>query len=722
VLRRNRSVLSRCAVGLVALVLTACGGSQQSLLPSAAPPKSGGSNANAAFARVTVIIKLPRKAVANTALRRRPLFVSPSIASATVTVSATGSPTAKATSNVVCSTATPPSCTVTATILAPVQNYDTFTVVAYDRPNGAGNVLSQGSTVYPVSAGQNLQVPIVLQGIVASILAVNVANATPLTGTSATSTVLVSAADADGNVIAGQYLPSTPGQPPVTLQLYENDGEGLFSFAGGGTITATATLTSSTVPATVYLRAKADVSTPDDVTIIATLPNAPFVPGTSAIPATSILGEITTQCPPASPFCVFYPTGYELAATQQRSNDPTINPAVLASAIDNWDQNGIPGTPQDAGGGNAIWNVTSFAINRFDLGTDTFANVSVAPPPVDFNSISSDIAGSFWGQSTDAFSAVTTVINFATTGAILQSYPPFATGFAQSSPEAVASSLDAYGQLWSADFGLSVLNPATGVVTTCSFEPGDANFGAASFDAFAVSGQNVWVGVAGAVDQNVYVFKVPAQVPAAGCDLTKLETPSTQFNVTGLIGSVPVSSIQLDAAGNAYVLQITSVAKISPAGVITKLVDTGTNPTQTFLNFAVDPSGSTLYLLDFSAGLGTLDKVSAATPSANPLPSVPLPAVLDPNNNAFNNPYVYRPFFASDGNLWIGSAQFANPALPFTAFGSPNIASGNFGGLVRLQVTHATFAAVARQFDAARFQKLLQSLRTSHRRLTPRRK
>jgi len=714
VLRPNRSVIARCAVGLVALVLTACGDSQQSLLPSSAPPKSGGSNANAAFARVTVTVKLPRKAVENTALRRRPLFVSPSIGSATVTVSATGSPTAKATSNVVCSTATPPSCTVTATILAPVQNYDTFTVVAYDRPNGAGNVLSQGSTVYPVSAGQNLQVPIVLQGIVASILAVSVANAAPLTGTSATSTVLVSAADADGNVIAGQYLPSTPGQPPVTLQLYENDGEGLFSFAGGGTITATATLTSSTVPATVYLRAKADVSTPDDATIIATLPNAPFVPGTSAIPATSILGEITTQCPPASPFCVFYPTGYQFAATQQ--------PSPSSPAIDNWDQNAIPGTPQDAGGANAIWNVTSSAINRFDLGTDTFANVSVAPAPVDVYSINSDISGSFWGQNTQSQSSPTAIYNFATTGAILQSYPSAGSGNA--SIGEVASSLDAYGQLWSTANGLSALNPATGVVTTCSFEPGDPNFGAASFDAFGVSGQNVWVGVDNTVDQKVYVFKVPAQVPATGCDLTRLETPATEFDVTGLIGSLvspSVRSILLDAAGNAYALQVTSVAKISPAGIVTKLVDTGTTPTQTFLNFAIDPTGSTLYLVDPSGGLGTLDKASAATPSANPLSSVPLPSVLDPNNNLGLPPSVYSLFFASDGNLWIGGAQFANPALPFSAFGSPN---GNpyFGGLVRVQVTHATFAAVARQFDSARFQRLLHSLRTSHRRPTPRRK
>ncbi len=342
--RALSSLAIRCAVGLVALVLTACGGSQQSLPPSALP--SGGNYSGAAFSRVTVVIKLPPKTVVGASVRRRPLFVSPSIASVIVTVLAAGSPTAPVTSNVVCTTAVPPSCTVTATILAPVEKQDKFTIVAYDGPNGTGNVLSQGSIVYPVAAGQALQIPIVLQGTVASIVAVNVTNANPVTGSSATSNVTVTAADADNNVIAGQY------QAPVSLQLFENDSEGLFSFVSGGLPQTTSTVTGSANAASVYLKAKPDLTTPDDATIIATLPNAPFVPGTSPIPPPlSSLAEITTTCPASSPTCVFYPNAYQILATYT-----TTTPTV--SNLNVWDRpNVFPATPQDASGTNEIWSV-----------------------------------------------------------------------------------------------------------------------------------------------------------------------------------------------------------------------------------------------------------------------------------------------------------------------------------------------------------------------------
>ena len=333
--RLSQDIVVRCALGFLALLPAACGGSQQTLptSPAIAPDQTGST---ASSTKVTVVIKLPARGVKSSSSRRRPLFVSPSIASVTVSVSATGVPTVSVTSNVVCTTAIPPVCTVTATVLAPVQKQDTFTVTAYDGPNATGNVLSRGSTVIPVPAGAAIAIPVVLQGVVASIVAVSVANGNPPTGSAATSSVSVSAADADGNVIVGQY------ETPVNLQLFENDSEGLLSFQKGGAIKNTATVASSTVPAALYLKAKTDTSTPNDASIVASLANAPFVPG-NVDPPLRTVGEITTTCAATSPICVFYPSG-----TAQIVTDAVNNGAAESSSVDNWD---VPyvfsGTPQD---------------------------------------------------------------------------------------------------------------------------------------------------------------------------------------------------------------------------------------------------------------------------------------------------------------------------------------------------------------------------------------
>ncbi len=710
-------MLIRCTFALCVLLLSACGGSQQSLPVTGARPPTGGTDKGAAFSRVTVVVKLPPGRKATSAIReaafsrqassrRSPLFISPAISSVTVSVSATGSPTTSVTSNVVCSTTPPPSCTVTATILAPVQKQDTFAIVAYDAPNATGNILSQNSIVYNVPAGATQQLPIVLQGTVASIVAVNVSNANPVTGSSATSPVSVTAADADGYVIAGQYT------APITLQLLENDSEGLLSFVQGGFIQTTATVSSSTTTVDVYLKAKADVTTPDDGTIVATLPNAPYVPGTPPNPPLASLGEITTVCPTSSITCVYYPNAYQKLAAQATNLNG--NPGNA----DSWGAPlVVPGTVADPSPGNSIWSVL-YGINNFDTATSTFNVITSTTPAV---SAVTDIAGTFWGVLSDANTGAIDMVNFTTSGATLATYPTAAVQSLFGSSSGIASTFDAYGQLWALFSGaLFAVNPSTGATQLCNFEPTDVNFAQASITSLAVAGATVWVGVSGSADglnYVNYVFKVPAQVPSGGCDLTALEHPATEFSVIAQLGSEDTFSIVTDSAGDAFALQATAVTKITPGGVALKLVDTGLSGSQTFQGIAL--AGTNLYLVDFQegngtpVGTGTLDRASATVATANPLPAFKLPPVFDlPNCGCLSSPLYYQPFFTSDGSFWIGAAPFANPAQPFTLLGSPQSSTG---GLVRINLGNITFAAgkiMPTSIDRARLLRLLHPKRT----------
>lgn len=692
-----------CVLGLAASLLDACGSSRQAL-PSPVLPPAGGGGTLATSSPVTIVIKLPYRKAQPSASRRRPQYVSPSIASVKVSVTATGSPATSVTSNVVCNNATPPACTVSATILAPVQKSDTFGVTTYDGPNATGNVLSQGSTVYAVPAGQAVRIPIVLEGTVAAVVAVTVANRNLPTGSAGSTTASITATDADGNVIAGSY------QTPITLQLFENDSEGLFSFAQSGPILATTTVASSTVPATVYLKAKMDLTTPDDATVVATLAHAPFVPGTSSSPPLASLGEISTTCPTSSPVCVFYPSGYDILAT-------TIPQSGTTGSINHWDAPSvIPGTAQDPGGATSIWNVSSLEIiNRFDTANRTFVNVSNTSPQAD---LTKDLAGSFWAvTSQNGVDAV----HFSTNGATLDTYDLSNVTYTFAN-ETIASSFDSAGQLWGIDGGLFALNVTSRRVVSCAFEITDTNFASPYLTTLEAAGANIWLGVSGAADGNTYVFKVPAQSAASGCDLTKLETPASEFKLAPQAGQLDATHIAVDTAGDAYVLQYTAVTKITPAGRLTKLVDTGVTFAQGFgAGFALDPAGTTLYLVDTQTGL--LDRASTTAASSNPLPSLVLPPVFGIATFAFQNgaSAYYQPFFTTDGTLWIGDAPFYNSAVPFSLLGTGNAGYQGglavFGGLARIDLASATFTnrTVAPAHDRGQIIRMLRSHRAAQR-------
>ena len=106
-------------------------------------------------------------------------------------------------------------------VQAPSGN-DTFSVTAYDQPNGTGNALATGTLTQSISASTPSTISVSLTGITASIkLALQ--NTLPAVGTAASIPVIVQALDASGNTILGTY--------DRTITLTDSDTSGHTSLA-----------------------------------------------------------------------------------------------------------------------------------------------------------------------------------------------------------------------------------------------------------------------------------------------------------------------------------------------------------------------------------------------------------------------------------------------------------------------------------------------------------
>jgi streptogramin lyase len=127
------------------------------------------------------------------------------------------------------------SCTIGANV--PAGN-DVFTITAYDQPNGSGNVLASGvvGATISTSASTPATIDVSLDGTIAK-LQLTIANAYPPVGTAATTAVVVTGLDADGNAVLGSFA------SPITL----HDAD-----ASGATALSTTTLTSSSETATLH--------------------------------------------------------------------------------------------------------------------------------------------------------------------------------------------------------------------------------------------------------------------------------------------------------------------------------------------------------------------------------------------------------------------------------------------------------------------------------------
>src|SRR5579872_16707 len=101
--------------------------------------------------------------------------------------------------------------------VAPLGN-DTFTITAYDQPNGKGNVLASGTVAANVSSSSSITtIDVAVTGRIAKIT-VALANPYPPVGTAASTNVIVTGLDADGNTVLGAFA------TPVALQDFDASG------------------------------------------------------------------------------------------------------------------------------------------------------------------------------------------------------------------------------------------------------------------------------------------------------------------------------------------------------------------------------------------------------------------------------------------------------------------------------------------------------------------
>lgn len=178
---------------LLGCTVAACSGGGGASLPAT----STGSTSHAQHANVAFTITIPSRSAKYVSASTKSVSIvetdgSASALPAVVQNTTPGSPN--------CSTSiTGTSCTIA--VLANAGS-DSFTVKTYDQPDGAGNVLSDGTVKGTVVAGAANSFPLTLSGSIASFTLV-ASEAYPQVG--AATTITAQAKDAGGNTIIGTY-------------------------------------------------------------------------------------------------------------------------------------------------------------------------------------------------------------------------------------------------------------------------------------------------------------------------------------------------------------------------------------------------------------------------------------------------------------------------------------------------------------------------------------
>jgi streptogramin lyase len=200
------------SISLVALlVLAACSStSTGQTLPSVPPASTSGAGA------VTFMVVVPGIAPAQSK-GRRPAFIAPSTQSIVISLHGTTLMTADVSAaSHECHAGTRGSRTCNAKLSAPSGN-DDFTVTAFDGPHGNGNQLASGTVAATLTPGTSQIVHLSLTGTPATLGITLGAPYVPA-GTAATSSVTVTAYDADGNTIVGAYA------APITVKDADTTG------------------------------------------------------------------------------------------------------------------------------------------------------------------------------------------------------------------------------------------------------------------------------------------------------------------------------------------------------------------------------------------------------------------------------------------------------------------------------------------------------------------
>ena len=252
-------------------------------------------------------------------------------------------------------------CSLTAT--APPGN-DTFSVVAWDEPAGAGNALSRTSVAATVTAGQTNTLPLTLNGVVGAVTVALPVSA-PASGLAVTLPVVVNVMDPDNNVIVGPGTYVDTNGNAETITLSDSD-------ASGATQLST---TSLTTPAAVTMTySGAAIANVTLAPVLGSLPAGKLTPATITWgPAPN--GPALTVDPTASRHAIS-PYIYGITWFYNNGNPTDSNFAAYAKAIS---------LPISRHGGDGTsrynWNVdaTNAGNDFYFLGGTTFGPAAAVP-------------------------------------------------------------------------------------------------------------------------------------------------------------------------------------------------------------------------------------------------------------------------------------------------------------------------------------------------------
>lgn len=210
----------RVLASICALVLVSCGGGGSVLRP--APGANSGTMSQSASATIRFVIPSPSDSPPRA---RKPAFVSPSIQSASITLSGIAQPF------VANLTPQSPNCaggggglTCTISLGAPTGTV-MFTIRTYDGLNAQGNLLSTGSATATVTLAGPNNVNLALNGAVSRLSLALMQPLVPV-GSSATTQLVVQGLDAQNNVIIGAGAYVDAGGNPLTISVTDPDTSG----------------------------------------------------------------------------------------------------------------------------------------------------------------------------------------------------------------------------------------------------------------------------------------------------------------------------------------------------------------------------------------------------------------------------------------------------------------------------------------------------------------
>jgi hypothetical protein len=532
------------------------------------------------------------------------------------------------------------SCQASVTVAAPVNQTDSFDVTDWtgpDGPNNGGVLLSEGTASSYITAGGTIIIPVTLGGEVAQIVSVNLTNTTFTSGTSASSTLTVTAKDPSGAVIVGCYA------SPVPVDIFENDNLKGFSFSSQGVLTQGEVIGSGSTqdgcPAngstlTLYYSGTATgESFPADAVIGADLPGTQgtsfgFSWGQSTQyglfyngpnDTTTIVDEVQSTCPGSSVPCAFY--------------EPALQPFLATLYGVGTATAGEPGSPAIWATDNYTGLVTAITATGAFTVYPTSGEIIGPPTSPDPNfpnySIPFDLGGgdllvpNYGSQNLVEFKDAQQTFNV-----LKPAYK--SAGFAfplGAAPSAFVP--DGSGNLWFVDPNTAAVDEANSSganIASCSLTFSDG-VTPVSGDSLAVAGSTVWASSVAFPASNPEQFFI-ARFPTSVTGSSPCSVPFSDL----IPVTAEVDRQAVDAGGNLwYVDNSENLGYIPAAG--------GTPATQSLGKFVSSNlllSGKYLYGLDSADGL--LVQIDTSVPPPNAAVTVAsLPATWSNVTNQANN-------------------------------------------------------------------------------------